>query len=96
MNGLWPPRNTGRKWPAARTTPGNCPRAIYRWIGTGASFGCNPLRAEIGLGGAQRVDRLEVRWPGKRATQTFEGLAVRRAYRITEGSNEIVTTDAGG
>jgi len=70
-------------------------RSIYRWVGSGASFGANPLRAEIGLGGSERVDRLEVRWPGKRHTQSFEGLAVDRAYRVTEGIDEISVIDAG-
>jgi hypothetical protein len=70
-------------------------RSIYRWIGSGGSFGCNPLRAEIGLGSAERIDRLEVRWPGKPGTQVFEGLAVDRSYRVTEGDDQIAQVTAG-
>jgi hypothetical protein len=74
-------------------TEGGSTRPIYRWVGSGGSFGCNPLRAEIGVGGAERIDGIEVRWPGARLVQRFEGLAVDRAYRITEASDEIAILD---
>jgi Flp pilus assembly protein TadD len=38
----------------------------------------------FGLGGAQRIERLEVRWSSGRR-QTFRGLAVNRAYLLREG-----------
>ncbi len=40
------------------------PRRIHRAAGTGGSFGANPLRQEIGLGRATRIESLEIRWPG--------------------------------
>jgi len=59
-------------------------RAIHRTVGSGGSFGASPLRLEIGLGAAQRVLAVEVRWPGG-GTQAVSGLVPRRRYRITEG-----------
>jgi hypothetical protein len=38
----------------------------------------------FGLGGAPRVDRLEVRWPSGQVDR-FEGLAVDAGYLIREG-----------
>ena len=39
------------------------PRAIHRVVGSGGSFGTSPFRQEIGLGQAQAIDAVEVRWP---------------------------------
>ena len=41
-------------------------------------------RLHFGLGEAERVERLAVRWPGG-AEEVFEDLPVRRRLRITEG-----------
>jgi hypothetical protein len=43
-----------------------------------------PGEVFFGLGGAETVDRLEIRWPSGR-TQSFEGLAGRATVRIEEG-----------
>jgi hypothetical protein len=59
-------------------------RTLYRTVGTGGSFGCNPLRQEIGIGGATRITSLEIRWPGSGTVQNIDGLDVDRAYRIRE------------
>ncbi len=64
-------------------------RTIDRYIGSGSSFGGNPLRAEIGLGGAQRLEVLEVYWPTSGETQTFHDVAVDRFIRIVEGDDRI-------
>lgn len=60
------------------------PRVIHRTLNSGGSFGCNPLRLEIGLGDAVRVDSLEIRWPGSGTVQTLKGLAVDSTYRVHE------------
>jgi thiol-disulfide isomerase/thioredoxin len=44
-------------------------------------------RLHFGLGGADRVDRLIVHWPGAPAEE-FPGPAVDRVYRIVQGSGE--------
>jgi hypothetical protein len=62
-------------------------RDIYRAIGAGTG----PLRAEIGLGNATSIDRVEILWPGEGGTQTLRGLAMDRFYRVTEGRNMAET-----
>jgi len=63
------------------------PREIHRVVSTGGSFGGNPLRQEIGLGRAERIDVLEVDWPASDTRQTFRDLAVDRSIEITEGGD---------
>jgi hypothetical protein len=60
-------------------------RTIYKWVNSGGSFGSNPLRQEIGLGGAELIQRLEIFWPTTGETQTFTDVAVDQIVRITEG-----------
>ena len=61
-------------------------RRIHRRAGTGGSFGSNPLRQEIGLGPATRIESVEIRWPGSGTVDRLTGLALDRAYRIHEGT----------
>lgn len=61
-------------------------RTIHRRAGTGGSFGSNPLRQEIGLGRATRIESVEIRWPGSGTVDRLTGLALDRAYRIREGT----------
>lgn len=63
---------------------GGAPRRIYRTVGSGGSFGANPLAQHVGVGGATAIDRLEVYWPASRTTQTFTGIPVDRTVRVTE------------
>jgi len=60
-------------------------RAIYRTVGSGASFGANPLRQEIGLGQAAAIDRVEIFWPVTGQTQVVRNLSPDHAYHIREG-----------
>jgi hypothetical protein len=60
-------------------------RAIYKTLGSGASFGASPLRQEIGLGQAQAIESVEILWPTTGQTQTLKGLAMDRFYRVREG-----------
>ena len=59
-------------------------RALYRVVGSGASFGANPLRQEIGLGQATAVERVEIFWPVTGVTQVITGLSPDHTYRIRE------------
>jgi hypothetical protein len=60
-------------------------RAIYKTVGSGASFGASPLRQEIGLGQAQAIESVEILWPTTGQTQTLKGLAMDRFYKVREG-----------
>lgn len=60
-------------------------RSIYRWVGSGGSFGANPLRQEIGLGQATVVRRLEVHWPASGKTQRFDDIQADQSIEIREG-----------
>ena len=63
----------------------NGPRQIHRRVSSGASFGGNPLRQEIGLGNATSIHEVEVRWPGSGTIQRITGLELNRSYRVREG-----------
>jgi hypothetical protein len=60
-------------------------RVIYKTVNSGGSFGSNPLRQEIGLGTAQKIEKLEIHWPATGKTESFGNLSMNAAYRITEG-----------
>lgn len=68
----------------------NGPRSIHRTLGTGASFGANPLRQEIGIGDATRIVAVEIQWPGSGTRQRLEGLQPNHAYRITETATAAI------
>ena len=68
-------------------------RSIHRHVNSGGAFGANPLRQTIGLGKAQRIDRLEIFWPTTGLTQTFSDLPVDRIIRIVEGEASYSTLD---
>jgi hypothetical protein len=68
-------------------------RSIYRWVNSGGSFGCNPLRQQIGVGKATRVRRLDVFWPRSNQRQTFDDLPANCIIRVTEGTEKYVETN---
>jgi hypothetical protein len=60
-------------------------RSIYKTMRSGGSFGASPLRQEIGLGTAQRILRVEIRWPAGGAAQILDDLPLDQVYRVREG-----------
>jgi hypothetical protein len=66
-------------------------RSVYRTLNTGGSFGSNPLRQTIGLGRAEKIERLEIRWPGSNATRVIEHLPLDRLVRFVEGEEAYDT-----
>jgi hypothetical protein len=64
-------------------------RDIYRTVSTGGSFGGNPLRQEIGLGRAETILEVEVRWPTSGIAQKYGGMAMDSRYRIREGDPKV-------
>ena len=59
-------------------------RAIHRVVGSGASFGSETFRQEIGLGQATAIERVEIFWPVTGVTQVLQGLQIDHAYRVRE------------
>ena len=66
-----------------RVTSGG--RTQLSFVNGGNSFGGQSTRrVHFGLGRAERIDRLEVRWPSG-LKQSFENVEANRIYRIVEG-----------
>lgn len=63
------------------------PRHIHRLVGSGSSFGGNPLQQTIGVGKANQVT-LIIEWPTSKTTQVFHKVAVNRSLEITEFASE--------
>ncbi len=63
---------------------GGTAREIHRVVGSGGSFGCNPLRQEIGLGKATSIDRIEIYWPGQNTPQVVKSLRVNATHLIEQ------------
>ncbi len=59
-------------------------RSIHRTVGSGGSFGANPLRQSIGLGSATRVDVLEITWPGSHHVQVLRNVPANQRLEIVE------------
>jgi len=59
-------------------------RTVHAVVGSGATFGANPLTQHLGLGGATRVERLEIYWPTTDSLQTFEDVAVDQKFEVVE------------
>ena len=62
----------------ATITEGGAQRSVYRWVGSGGSFGASPLRQHLGLGQASKLESLEVFWPTTGKTQTFKDIPLDR------------------
>jgi len=69
---------------------GAATRTIRRHVNTGGSFGSSPLRQTIGLGGADRIERIEIFWPKTGKTQVVEGVPIGASIVVTEGVDGFV------
>lgn len=58
-------------------------RLIHQLKGGGSFMSSNDLRLHLGLGAADTIDRLVIRWPGG-AQSTLENLSTRREYLLLE------------
>lgn len=62
-------------------------RTIHRTVGTGSSFGSNSIQLEVGIGKAESIDSLKIRWPKwDRETVEIANLPVNKKLRIVEGN----------
>ncbi len=64
-------------------------RSLYRWVGSGGSFGGNPLRQYVGLGSAERVAQLVIFWPKSGSEQVFDEVPPNAIIRVTEGRDQL-------
>lgn len=71
---------------AIHITDNGTKRTIYRDVNSGGSFGSSPLRREIGLGKALKIDKLEIQWHGSQTMQTFTNINVNQFIKIKEGN----------
>ncbi len=67
-------------------------RHIYRTVGYVSSFGGNPLRQHIGIGAAQKVEKLEVTWPTSHLVQAFTNIAADQNVSLREGDKTLQPT----
>ncbi|WP_162495555.1 CRTAC1 family protein [Confluentibacter flavum] len=63
-------------------------RNIYHSVGTDASFGGNSIMAEIGLGKASIIKKMEIKWPHfSKETTIYENIKVNQTIKIIEGED---------
>lgn len=72
---------------------GDVARKFYRFVSSGGSFGASPIRQTVGLGKAERLERLEVYWPTSDTTQVFTDVEFDRHYEVVEGQDRLVPID---
>lgn len=60
-------------------------RTVYRDVNSGGSFGCNPLRCEIGIGQATAIDEIDITWPVSGKVQVLKDVKPNQFLKITEG-----------
>jgi len=65
-------------------------RYIYRWVGSGGSFGASPLQQHIGLGKARQIETLEIWWPTSRTRQAFNDVPANQFIEVKEFQKDYV------
>ncbi len=78
---------------AVRVREGERVRSIHLLAGAGGSFGDSSLQQEIGLGAADEVLEIVVRWPGSGTVDRIAGANRDRFYRLVEGSGSLEPLD---
>jgi tetratricopeptide (TPR) repeat protein len=68
-------------------------RSIYRTVGSGGSFGANPIQQHIGLGKSARITRLEVWWPASNSRQRFANVDKNQFIEVKEFAKNYTTLD---
>jgi hypothetical protein len=57
---------------------------VYRTVGSGGSFGANPIQQHIGLGKSAKIVQLEVWWPASNSRQSFTNVDKNQFIEIKE------------
>ena len=69
---------------------GHGTRSIYRTVGSGGSFGANPIQQHIGLGKSAKIVRLEVWWPASNSRQSFANVDKNHFIEIKEFAKDYM------
>jgi len=67
---------------------GHAVRSIYRTVGSGGSFGANPIQQHIGLGKSAKIERLEIWWPASNLRQSFTNVDKNQFIEVKEFSKD--------
>lgn len=68
---------------------------FFATVGSGGSFGNSSLQQELGLGGATKIERIEVTWPNsENTTQVFTEVPINQRYELKEGVAELVVMES--
>ncbi len=62
----------------------NGQRSVHRTLNTGGSFGANNSRVHVGLGSAESVKEMIIRWPGADETQVIENPEINQVHKIRQ------------
>jgi tetratricopeptide (TPR) repeat protein len=68
-------------------------RSIHRTVGSGGSFGANPMEQHVGLGPSARIQAVEIWWPASNTRQTFSNVAPNQSIEIKELATEFTKLD---
>jgi hypothetical protein len=65
-------------------------RIFHHRVSTGGSFGSSSLQQEIGIGKAQTIDKILVKWPNaQQSVSEYNNVITNRFIRLKEGVNEV-------
>ena len=64
-------------------------RSVFKDVNSGGSFGSSPLRQEIGIGQANIIDDIEIRWAGSRTVQHLGKIKPGQFLEVTEDGKVI-------
>ena len=68
-------------------------RSIYRTVGSGGSFGANPIQQHLGLGKSAKIAKIEVWWPASNSRQSFANVEKNQFVEIKEFGKNYVKLD---
>jgi hypothetical protein len=60
-------------------------RNVFRDVNSGGSFGASPLRLQIGIGQAEKIDTLQITWGGSNRKQILTDIKANQFIRVSEG-----------
>jgi len=78
----------GARIKVTASSEGQGSRTIYRTVGSGGSFGANPLEQHIGLGPKARIEEIEIYWPASNTRQTFSKVAPNQCIEVKEFASD--------